>query len=188
MLTRCQFVPGRNRLQARRGWTLMEMMVAMLLASVVMAAVISANITISRAMLATANYNDMNKTSRNALDLLSFDVRNAAYVTNYSARALTLVNTFSNVTRITYAWDGTNYLNRTQAGGTARVLLSGCGYFNFNYYLRVPQANLQFVPTTNSTSTNSVKLISVSWICARTILGSKLNTESVQTANIVIRN
>ena len=188
MLTRCQFVPGRNRLQARRGWTLMEMMVAMLLASVVMAAVISANITISRAMLATANYNDMNKTSRNALDLLSFDVRNAAYVTNYSARALTLVNTFSNVTRITYAWDGTNYLNRTQAGGTARVLLSGCGSFNFNYYLRLPQANLQFAPTTNSISTNSVKLISVSWICTRAILGSKLNTESVQTANIVIRN
>jgi len=139
-------------------------------------------------MLATANYNDMNKTSRNALDLLSFDVRNAAYVTNYSERALTLVNTFSNVTRITYAWDGTNYLNRTQAGGTARVLLSGCGSFNFNYYLRVPQANLQFVSATNSISTNSVKLISVSWICTRTILGSKLNTESVQTAKIAIRN
>ena len=32
------------------------------------------------------------------------------------------------------------------------------------------------------------KLVSVSWRCSRTILGQKVNTESVQTAKIVIRN
>ena len=31
------------------------------------------------------------------------------------------------------------------------------------------------------------KLIAVSWVCSRTILGSKMNTESVQTAKIIIR-
>jgi len=28
----------------------------------------------------------------------------------------------------------------------------------------------------------------VSWKCSRTILGAKINTESVQTAKIVLRN
>ena len=166
----------------------MELMVAVAISTVVLAAVVAANISIARAMVATANYNDMNRTSRNALDVLSLDVRNAAFVTNCTSSSLTVVNTFSNVIRVTYAWDGSNYFKRTQAGAPERVLLSGCNFFNFTYYLRVPQANLQFVPTTNNISTNSVKLISVSWVCTRSILGSKLNTESVQTANIVIRN
>jgi prepilin-type N-terminal cleavage/methylation domain-containing protein len=185
MLTATQFSPGRRRRSSQRGWTLMEMMVAVLLSTVILAAVISANISIARAMMATANYSDMNKTSRNALDLLSVDVRNATYVTNCSTSSLTLVNTFSNVTKITYAWDGANHLTRTDNAGNVRVLLSGCSYFDFNYYLRVPQANLQFVAAANP---NLAKLISVSWICSRSILGSTRNTESVQTANFVVRN
>jgi hypothetical protein len=31
-------------------------------------------------------------------------------------------------------------------------------------------------------------MIDVSWKCSREILGAKINTESVQTAKIVIRN
>ena len=34
----------------------------------------------------------------------------------------------------------------------------------------------------------TAKLIDVSWKCSRKIMGEKLNTESVQTAKIVIRN
>jgi prepilin-type N-terminal cleavage/methylation domain-containing protein len=179
---------GVNLRRTESGLTLIEFSVCVAIAGMILAAVVAANITIARAMAATANYNDMNKTSRNSLDLLSADVRNAAYVTNYSSRGLTLVNTFSNVTTIVYAWDGSNLVTRTENGGRARQLLSSCFYFNFNYYLRVPQPGLTFLPTTNVLSTNSVKLISVSWICNRSILGTPLNTESVQTANIVIRN
>jgi hypothetical protein len=32
------------------------------------------------------------------------------------------------------------------------------------------------------------KLVDVSWLCSRKILGRKVNTESVQTAKIVMRN
>jgi hypothetical protein len=38
-----------------------------------------------------------------------------------------------------------------------------------------------------SAAAGNCKLVSVSWICSRSILGSRLNTESVQTAKIVIR-
>lgn len=172
----------------RAGWTLVELMVASAISTVVMGVVVIANISISRAMVATANYNDMNQSGRNALDLLSYDVRNAEFVTNYSATALTLVNTFSNRVAITYSWDGSNNLLRTEGGGAARTLLKRCYSLNFRYFLRVPQAGLQFVEATNVSATNSIKLISVRWVCDRTILGSAMNSENVQTANIVIRN
>jgi hypothetical protein len=58
-------------------------------------------------------------------------------------------------------------------------------YLTFQIYQRNTVAN-----TYDQFPTGSVglcKLISVSWICSRTILGSKMNTESVQTAKIVIR-
>src|SRR5882757_6905597 len=183
-----QPAPVRNRLASQGGWTLVELLVSVMLSAVVLGAVVTGNITIARAMIATANYDDMNAASRKALDLLSLDVRNAAYVTNYSSSSMTLVNTFNSVTRVTYTWDGTNCFKRSEDGGRERILLSGCSNFNFNYFLRVPQPNLQFLATTNPISLTSTKLISVSWVCCRSILGSKQNTESVQTANIAIRN
>jgi len=35
---------------------------------------------------------------------------------------------------------------------------------------------------------NACKLINMTWKCSRTIFGSKRNTESIQTAQIVLRN
>ncbi len=48
-----------------------------------------------------------------------------------------------------------------------------------------------FYPATNSSGVydpSICKLINMSWKCSRTILGSKMNTESVQTAQVVLRN
>jgi hypothetical protein len=48
-----------------------------------------------------------------------------------------------------------------------------------------------FFPATNSAGAYDLsvcKLINMTWKCSRTVLGSKLNTESVQTAQVVLRN
>jgi hypothetical protein len=42
----------------------------------------------------------------------------------------------------------------------------------------------QPIPTTD---VSQCKLIKLTWICSRNILGKSLNTESVQSAEIVIR-
>jgi hypothetical protein len=63
--------------------------------------------------------------------------------------------------------------------------LKNCDSFSFAYYQRNPTNNFTFVTTTNAAQ---IKLVSVSWRCSRQILGSKLNTESVQTATVVVRN
>jgi hypothetical protein len=67
-------------------------------------------------------------------------------------------------------------------------MLTSCDSLIFSYFIRIPTNNLQFVSITNVMSTNQVKLINVSWRCSRSVMGSKLNTESVQTAAIAMRN
>ena len=75
-------------------------------------------------------------------------------------------------------------LLQTKSGETT-MLLTNVDYLSFQIYQRNTVASTydQFP----AGSVAQCKLISVSWICSRTILGSKVNTESVQTAKIVIR-
>jgi hypothetical protein len=64
-------------------------------------------------------------------------------------------------------------------------LLTNCDFLSFQVYNRIPYTN-SFDHFQAGVAENG-KLISVTWVCSRTVVGSKLNTESVQTAQIVIR-
>jgi hypothetical protein len=68
------------------------------------------------------------------------------------------------------------------------MMMTNCDYLSFNTYMRVPTTNFTFTPV--GSSTNQTKLVSVSWRSSRQVygFGNRLNTESVQTANIVSRN
>jgi len=72
-------------------------------------------------------------------------------------------------------------------GTTNTVLLTQCDFLNFDISQRNPSNNFTFYPCP-ATNVSIAKLIDVSWRCSRQILGAKINTESVQTAKIVIRN
>jgi hypothetical protein len=167
----------------------MEMMVALGAGTIILAAVVATAVCVGNTMVAVGNYNDLNKASRQTLDRLSRDVRNASSVGNGSTTSsLTLTNTYNGTTIITYAWDGSNQVTRTvssSSSSSASTVLTNCDTFSFAYYQRNPTNNLTFVSTTNPAQ---IKLVSVSWRCSRQILGAKLNTESVQTANVVMRN
>ena len=114
---------------------------------------------------------------------MSRDLRNTAVVTALSGSQVTVSNTITGEF-ISYKWDGTNNFTRT-LNGSSTVMLTGCDALAFKGYQRNPTNNFQFVPASTVATT---KLISVSWRCSRQILGAKLNTESVQTAQICIRN
>jgi hypothetical protein len=186
-----------RRQQGRSGWTLVELVVAVAVGLIVLAAFVAITLSINASVVAVGNYNDLDKASRMTLDQLSRDVRNASSVSTASTMTiLTLTNTFSGTNLITYRWTANSNVTRTVTSivgvaaiaGTPEVVLPNCDFLSFHYYIRIPTNNLQFVSITNTVSTNLVKLISVSWRCSRSILGSKLNTESVQTANIAVRN
>lgn len=173
---------------------MIEMLVAIMAGLIILAAFVAITMNVKTMMLMVGNYNDLDQYSRNTLDLLSRDVRNANAVGDAStATSLTLTNTYSGLNTITYAWDGSSRFVRTSrtvsglgpSSTTSRLMLTNCDFLAFAYYKKTPTNNFDFVPTTDA---SQVKLISVSWRCSRSILGSKLNTESVQTARVVMRN
>jgi Tfp pilus assembly protein PilW len=178
-----QFSFSKCRAQARRGWTLVEMMVSMVGGGTVLASMLVTSGMMSNSMLAIINYDQLNQASRKTLDLMSRDLRNTSVVTQLSSSRVVVTNSITGDS-ITYAWDGQGQFTRTY-NGVSTVMLTGCDTLTFQGFQRNPTNNLCFLPASVASQT---KLISVSWRCSRKILGAKLNTESVQTAQICIRN
>ncbi|MDD5139145.1 MAG: prepilin-type N-terminal cleavage/methylation domain-containing protein [Verrucomicrobiales bacterium] len=177
-----------KKLQHCRGMTLVEMMISVVIFTAFVIWALGAMITYNQNFLALGNYTELGAKSRIALDTMSRDIRNASglaangFATNY------IILTNANTSTISYTWDGSNEVTRTYVLGgttTSTVLMKNCDYLNFGRYSRVPVTNFQF---SAASSWSQTKLIDVSWVCSRSYLGNKLNTESVQTARIVIRN
>jgi len=180
-----------------RGLTLPEMMVAVALSSMLLASAASLWLFGSRSFAAMGNYTDLDARSRNALDQMSRDVRQATQVTAFQRSGTTKWFTVTNTalgTGVTYTWNATpRTLVCQKSGQTEQVYLTECDRWDFELYQRAPQkgGNYVFWPATNAAGAYDLsicKLINTSWKCSRTILGSKVNTESVQTAQIVLRN
>jgi len=163
--------------------SLVELMVAVAVASIVFAAVGSLSMFTSRSFVAMGNYSDLDRASRNALDIMSREIRATSQLTSYTTTKLT----FKDPDGTTLAFDynpGNGTLTR-QRGGTNTTLLKECDLLAFHISQRNPSNNFTFYATTNPAT---AKLIDVNWRCSRKILGNKVNTESVQTAKIVLRN
>jgi len=165
------------------GISVLEMMVAGSLASLVFAATAMLWIFSTRSFVALGNYSDLDKASRNALDLMSRDIRQTKSLSTFSPTSLTFQDWDGGA--LTYTYDSNARTLTKQKNGVNTLLLGQCDYLNFDISQRNPSNNFTFYATTNA---SLAKLIDVSWKCSRTILGAKINTESVQTAKIVIRN
>lgn len=175
--------PYQPRHPRRGGYTLVEMLVALGVGVFVVGTITTTGITLVKSMAAMGNYCDLNRESRNTLDVMSADLRNTADVSSITTNSVTVTNDLTGDV-ICYAWDGSNCLTRTY-DGSSRIMLRGCDFLNFTGYQRNPTNNFQFLPASTPAQ---VKLVSVNWRCSRQILGAKLNTESMQTAQICIRN
>lgn len=174
-----QLAKKRNR----TGMTLVEMVVAVGIGMVVLAVTASLTLYTARSFAALGNYNDLDQASRNALDVMSRDIRQTRSLASYNTNDLTFLNQDGSTLR--FVWNPNSKTLSKIQGGTTTVLLEQCDNLRFGTSQRNPTNNFNFYP--NSTL-GTAKLIDVSWICSRQILQKKVNTESVQTAKIVIRN
>ena len=77
-------------------------------------------------------------------------------------------------------------MTRYKTGEADKILLGQCDYLLFNTYQR-NMSNQVYGAFSNATA-QTCKLVDLNWRCSRQILQQKVNTESVQTAKIVIRN
>ena len=180
------------------GFTLVEMMIAIAVSIAVIATIVMLAIISAQNFVATSNYVQMNDQSRLALDLISREIRNATAVTAFSTnnpQFLRLTNAISGVgSTITHS-TGTRMLTLSITGQGDRTLLTGCESFGFQLYNRYPltsSTNISFYISTNATTgvldPKLCKVVNMKWKCTRTIVGSKLSTEIVQTAQVMLRN
>jgi len=185
------FINVNQRPHACRAFTLPEVSVGIAVSSIILIALLTFTSYAARSFAAMENYVDLEQRSQNALDTMTSEIRQTQCLTNFSTRTLSNGQTVTN--SITFwDWDNANLsyvftndvLLRTK-GGVDTMLLTNVDYLTFQLYQRNPKSNqwAQF----DAGDIATCKLISISWICSRSILGSRINTESVQTAKIIIR-
>jgi hypothetical protein len=175
------------------GFTMVEMLVSVGLGAILLSGVMILYINGIRSFVAMGNYRNLDAKSCNTLDVLSREIRDSTVLLNYVPnQSLTLSNAsarngLGQINIITYDPTAcTVVLKRTAQSDLTN--LTECDRWSFAIYNRVPitsSTNISFNAATNATD---CKLINMSWKCSRTVLGTKLNTESVQTAQIVLRN
>ena len=125
-----------NQKDSRKGVSLIELMVAVTLMGIIMTAILSSYMTLTRSAIAMGNYSEMSEKSRYALDVFSKDIRMTSAMTSFNATSLTVTALYgpSDTRTIVYTYDAVNdTLTRTE-DSVAEILLENVTSFTFKYY------------------------------------------------------
>jgi hypothetical protein len=163
----------------------MDVLIGMSIASVALLLICVLTMFFGRSFAALVNYVSLDQNSRNTLDKMSKEIRQCNRLVGAGSNYLTFQDWDGGT--LLYAYDPTGQtLTRSKNGvADARPLLTQCSYLNFSIFQRNSISNTydQFP----AADTNTCKLVQLSWVCYRPIIGTTQNTESVQSAKIVIR-
>jgi prepilin-type N-terminal cleavage/methylation domain-containing protein len=167
----------------RRGFTLPELLIAIAIGGVVLTAVAALSFYTARSFAAISNYVELDQASRQTLDRMSQKIRQADRLLAFAPNELTFLYEGE---ELTYSYSADDRTLTETFDDASKVLLTECDSLIFEIFQRNPVngAYEQFPATMTN---NTAKLIQVTWTCSRLILGQKVNTESVQSAKIVIR-
>jgi prepilin-type N-terminal cleavage/methylation domain-containing protein len=171
-------------MRKRAGFTLVEMLVTLAISLILAAAIAVLYLYSSRSFLALDNYTDMNLLSQLALDKMSKDIRQAKLVTGYTTNSITFTDVNGNSLRFNYDASGKK-LTRI-SGAKTTTYLTNCDSLQFWIYQPTPTSN-SFTCYTPAYITNA-RVVEVTWVTSRKIRGAKINTESMESAQIAMRN
>jgi prepilin-type N-terminal cleavage/methylation domain-containing protein len=167
----------------KRGFSLIEMLVGIGVGSVLITVIGAFSLYSGRSMAAMWNYADLGQTSRKALDTMTRDIRQVNRLVDFTPTLLSFEDADGSLLHFVYN-PATKRLRRIK-GSQSDILLEDCDFLSFAIFQRNPiGGTYDQYPTA---SPDTCKLVQVSWVCSRKILGNPRNTESVQTAKIVIR-
>lgn len=166
--------------------TLVEMMVAIAIGSVLFAALGALTIYSARSFRSMIDYSELNRDTRYILDQISREIRQSRGLVNsqISSNLTTLVFNSGGSTGGTFSvvYDKpAKTLKLTKSG--AEQVLEDCTYFKSHLFQQSPLTNAGFVEITNIAL---CKMVQFDWICARSDVATT-NSESVQSMKIVIR-
>ena len=184
-----------DRTSTRRpAFVLSEMLVVMGISSILMLAIVAFFMLSGRSFAAIFNYVDLDDANRVCMDQMSRDIRQAnkvkSFATNIITQDVTLTledSDLAGTNDLTYLYSPVQRnLTRTKLGAS-KVVLTECDTLKFDLGQRTPLNGKYEVYPIAYPAVNLAKVIDISWVCSRKIFGRKENTESVQTARIVIR-
>jgi prepilin-type N-terminal cleavage/methylation domain-containing protein len=181
----CKNISTEPARRASRAFTLVEMLVALGITSVVMVVLAQLTYFTGRSFAGLMNYTELDKYSRNALDQMIFKIRQSDHLKSFTTNRM--VFSYNTTNDLVYEYFPDSKLLIETLAGRRKTLLKECDELRFSIFQRNTVAGSydQFPATmTNSTA----KLVQLNWTCSRRILGARVNTESVQSAKIVIRN
>lgn len=165
-------------------FTLVEYMVAMSIGLIVLAAACVLWGFASMTCAGLLNYVDLSMTSKNVLESVSREIRNAVAVQSFSASQLVLLNPTNQQVTLTY--DSVSQTLKQTKGTEQKILLKGCSSFQFKVFQRTPTFASEALSM--ATDTNTAKVVQMQWTCARKLTGEKRNVENVVTSRVVIRS
>jgi len=176
----CRSTPSQAR---RSGMTLVEILVAVGIGSLMMVVVVNLTMFSGRSLAALANYTDLHLKSRVTLDRMTMEIRQANGVAAFSSNYLNLQDADGSVLQFIY---NPNHRTLTRIkNGVSEVMLTECDSFRFSGFQRTTIAgSYNQTPTTDPAV---CKRIQISWVCSRSMLGLRLNTECIQSGTVVIR-
>lgn len=177
---------------AKRGWTLVEMMVAVGIFTLVGMALMGTYIFSVKSMASMYSYALLDAYNRQAMDLLTREIRQSKRVQAYTTNSITIVTPNDDGTdgpTVKYVFNPTTKkMVRICSDGTSRLLLDNCNLLQFQLFTRCPSNGVfgSFPAAVNNWS-NSVKVLQLTWKTSITQPNQIANSENVQTARIVIR-
>jgi prepilin-type N-terminal cleavage/methylation domain-containing protein len=176
-----------------RGLTLMEMLVATALGSLLAGIIFTLGSFGQRSFALMANDSDLDLKSRNALRVLSDEVHQANAVTAFTSNAeltsLSLTNS-REATLVTISWSPTDRKLILKESGaenhTDKVLLTACDRWDVGLYNRAPTIRSAGVQLNPATSLPDCKIVSMAWSCSTNALKTK--AASSLSTQIALRN
>lgn len=168
----------------RSGFSLVEYLVTLTITVMMIAAGAAVSENFLRAVAFLTNSVELDSKNRLAIDRMSREIRGCDAVDSAWSNGLVL-RIGTNLTAFEYH-PARRELTREDSDGIPEVYLKGCDYVRFDLFRRNPLAG----PYNNypiATSTNC-KIVQISWVCSRRLLGFKANAGRMESARVVIRN
>jgi Tfp pilus assembly protein PilW len=165
------------------GESLPATVIGMGLGSLLLAAIAAVYLYSARSFVDLGNYMEMDGNARYALDAMSADIRQADGIASFSTNTLSLK---FGTNFLSYTLDTAQRTLKRQFRSVNRTLLTDCDGVHFNVFQRNPTNGIYDYFPDAASATNS-KLVEVTVLCTRSVLGHKANSTTLQSAKIVIR-
>lgn len=185
---------GRRRLASRRGFSLVEMLLAAGIAGLVLAASTGSLLFIARGAAGVGNYHDMNMRSRFMLDKFASDARMAVDVNAASATEVSLdvYNGSGGLDTVVYTYDAATevfsrvlYPDRDMTAGESDVILSNVKSLEFTYFNMIYNSTTKVLQ--EATNLLEIKEIQLEALMEQSALNT-LNTNQIISARYMMRN